>query len=420
MATPNKHAFLSASSAHRWLACTAAPHFEAQFEDGTSEYAEEGTLAHSFCELYGQHKFNPTVMTKRKFNFRVKKLQENPLYNPEMLTCAEEYVDFIQQNALGYENKPHIAQEVKVDFSEFVPEGFGTCDCIIIGGDTLCIIDYKHGKGVAVSAQENPQMRLYALGALAKYTPIYGDSIKKVCTGIFQPRINNISAEVLSADELRAWGESIKPLAEAAYSGNGSAFIPGEHCRFCKGRAKCRARAEQHTALEDFKDCVPESAVEPAIRDKCKNLTPEQSKVLGLPPVLSDEEIGELLTRGKQLVSWYNDLCDYAQKTILAGKTIPNWKVVEGRSNRAFKDVDEVINRLVAAGYDEAMCYEKKPLTLTNFEKLTGKKQFEELISDLVVKPQGKPTLVPESDKRPPYSSAASDFAEVSNNGESN
>lgn len=415
MATPNKHAFLSASSAHRWLACTASPHFEKQFPDGTSEYAEEGTLAHSFCELYGQRAFKPEEMTKRKFNFRVKKLQENPLYKPEMLDCAQAYVDFIQQNALGYEHKPHIAQEVQVNFSAYVPEGFGTCDCIIIGDDTLCIIDYKHGKGVAVSAQENPQMRLYALGALIKYSPIYGDSIKKVCTGIFQPRIDNISAEVLTVEELTAWGESIKPVAEAAYSGHGSAFVPGEHCKFCKGRAQCRARAEQNTALEDFKDCLVESAVEPEIAKASRDLTPEQRKIIGLPPILSDAEVGDLLTRGKLLVAWYNDLCDYAQKAILAGKEIPAWKVVEGRSNRTFKDVDEVIKRLTAAGYEEAMCYERKPLTLTSFEKLIGKKDFEKIIGDLVIKPQGKPTLVPESDKRPPYQSASTDFAEVAN-----
>ncbi len=255
MPTPIKHALLSASSAHRWLECTAAPRFEEQFPSGTSEYAEEGTLAHSICELYARQYF--TTVTKRKFNAELKKLQAKERYSDEMLHTAEAYVQYLKEKALGFSSKPYVTQEIKVDFSDYVPEGFGTCDCVMIGGDTLHITDYKHGKGVPVTAVGNPQMRLYALGALKLFKPIYGDSIKNVSMGICQPRLSETaSEETLTVEQLYSWGESIKPLANEAFNGPG-VFVPGEHCRFCKGKAQCRARAEQNTALEDVKDCVP-------------------------------------------------------------------------------------------------------------------------------------------------------------------
>lgn len=181
MATPAKHALLSASAAHRWLKCTAAPTYEMQFPPKTSEYAEEGTLAHSICELYARKKF--TVMSTRKFNSELKKLQEHPLYKPEMLTTAESYVLYLYGVCMRYEGMPHVNMEVRVDLSDYVPQGFGTCDCIIIGGDTLHITDYKHGQGVVVEAEGNPQMMLYALGALKRYTPVFGDKIKRVSMG---------------------------------------------------------------------------------------------------------------------------------------------------------------------------------------------------------------------------------------------
>lgn len=207
MPTPRQHALLSASSAHRWLACTAAPHFEESFPDGASSYAEEGTLAHAICELYARKKF--TVLSTRKFNSELKKLQARPLYSDEMLRTAEVYVDYLTEKAMQYTAPPHVAMEVKVDLTAYVPDGFGTCDCIMIGGDTLHITDYKHGKGVPVSAENNPQMRLYALGALKLYGPIYGDQIKWVSMGICQPRLSQEASEdALSVDDLLAWGES--------------------------------------------------------------------------------------------------------------------------------------------------------------------------------------------------------------------
>ena len=409
MPTPTEHALLSASSAHRWLACTAAPRFEEQFPNGTSDYAEEGSLAHSICELYARKHF--TVMTNRKFNSELKKLQAKPHYSDEMLKTAEKYVDYLREKAMSYPTTPYVTFEVKVDFSDYVPEGFGTCDCVMIGGDTLHITDYKHGKGVEVSAEENPQMRLYALGALKMFAPVFGDSIKKVSMGICQPRITDDESEDgMTVEELREWGEGIKPRAKEAYDGPGT-FCPGEHCRFCKGKAQCRARADQNTAFEDFKDFAIEGKAAPELQA----LSPETRAVIGLPPMLSDAEIGDLLVRAEGLVQWYKDLCEYATQNILNGKEIPGWTVVAGKSNRAFKDVEAAFSKVIEAGYDEALLYERKPITLTGVESLLGKAKFETLLKDCVHKPLGKPTLVPLSDKREPYSTAAADFAGVKN-----
>lgn len=409
MSTPTQHALLSASSAHRWLACTAAPKFEEQFPDGTSTYAEEGTLAHHICELYASRAFKPQEMSPQKFGARLKIAKQNELYDDEMLSCAEGYVEYLKSKSLElYDNPPYITQEVKVDYSIYAPEGFGTCDCIMIGGDTLHITDYKHGKGVQVSADHNPQMMLYALGALEKFKALY--SIKRVSMGIFQPRISSEPSEcAMPVEELLQWGESIKPLAQAAFTGEGATFCPGDHCRFCKGKAKCKARADQNTALEEFKNLVTPTAENVAEAERISNHT----KIPISRYVLTDEQIGDLLIRGSQLVQWYDDLKAYATQALLDGKEIPGWKVVEGRSNRAISDMDALIATLKSEGYDEAMLYERKPLTITGYEKLCGKKKFGELAQSFIVKPQGKPTLAPESDKRQPFNSAATDFAGV-------
>ncbi len=409
MPTPTNHALLSASSAHRWLSCTAAPRFEEQFPVGTSEYAEEGQTAHSVCELYAQKHF--TTITKRKFTSELKKLTTRPYYSDEMLKTAEAYVEYLNSKALSYPSTPYVTQEVQVDFSDYVPEGFGTCDCVMIGGDTLHITDYKHGKGVAVSAVENPQMRLYALGALKMFAPVFGEAIKKVSMGICQPRLSDEASEdCLTVEELIAWGESIKSTAQEAYSGPGT-FCPGEHCRFCRGKAQCRARADQNTAFEDFKGIAIEGKASPEIQ----MLTPEEKTVIGLPPMLSDAEVADLLIRAESLVQWYKDLQEYATSAILSGKDIPGWKVVAGKSNRTFTSVDDAFEKVKGAGYDEALLYERKPITLTAVEKLLGKVKFEELLTGFVTKPIGKPTLVPMSDKREPYSSTVTDFAGVQN-----
>lgn len=413
MGTPTQHAELSASSSSRWLNCTAAPRFEDNFPDETSEYAEEGTLAHQFSEIAAQYNFN--LITKRKKNSQIKKLQKEPLYKDEMLTTSEFYAQYLFDKSLTFAQKPYVALEVRVDFSDYVPEGFGTCDCIMIGGDTLHITDYKHGKGVPVSAEGNSQMRLYALGALKKYSPIFGDSIKKVSMAIVQPRITeDVSEETLTVEQLIEWGNWVRPIAEKAYYGMGE-FHSGSWCRFCKGKAVCKARAENYTALEDFKDFDIEGKLSEA-----DVLAREDAICLGaeVPGVLSDAEIGDLLIRGAELVQWYGDLKSYALGAILDGKEIPGWKAVEGKSERAFTDENAAIQKLKDSGYEEEKLYKpKEALSLSNLEKLVGKKKFAELVGEFITKPHGKPTLASENDKRAAYSPASVDFAEVTADG---
>ena len=401
-----KHALLSASAAERWINCTAAPRYEAQFPATTSEYAEEGTLAHKFCELKTLKKFT-TALTERQYKSRLKKLYSEPLYADEMDRTSDAYVEYLTALAMSYNSPPLVNAEVRVDFSRYVPEGFGTCDCVIIGGNKIDIVDYKHGRGVPVPAENNPQMRLYALGALAKYEPFYGDMIKTVQMTVFQPRIQDQpDSETLTVEELKAWGESIKPIAKRAFDNLGE-FVPGDWCRFCRGKAQCRARAEKNSALEDFKDCIIPTL---ANLKQC-----EKDGQDGIPtaPILTHAEIGELLVRGDQLLSWYFDLKDYALSAILKGEEIPGWKAVEGRSNRTFTDSSVAAAAVIAAGYDASLVYERKMKTLTEIEKLMGKEEFAEKMGSHIYKPPGKPTLAPTSDKRAPYSSAAADFGEV-------
>lgn len=400
---PDKHAILSPSAAHRWLHCTPAPRVEAEFPETTSEYAEEGRLAHSVCELAAKKKF--TVMNNRTYNSRLKKLKADPKWDDEMLSTAATYVEHLTEHAMRFEHAPYVALEVQVDITDYAPEAFGTCDCVMIGGDELIITDYKHGKGVPVSAQDNPQMLLYALGALKLYRPIYGDMIHRVSTYIDQPRLGSYDGASMTVEELLAWGESIKPKAAAAFMGTGE-FAPGEWCRFCRAKAKCRARANQNTALEDFKDCIPLGRSIPMWAEY---------DATGFKPsnCLTDEEIGALLVRAEGLVAWYNDLKEYALAACLNGKTIPGWKAVEGRSTRAWTDQDAALEALMAGGVEEAIIYDRVPKTLAQLEKVIGKQRFGELVGGMITKSPGKPALAAESDKRPAYNGAAADFSEV-------
>ena len=407
MATPIQHAKCSASSSGRWLNCTAAPTYEAQFPDGDpGDYAKEGTLAHKICELHAE--FQAKEISKRTFNARMKKCREDPLFQEEMIKTAEVYCNYILQKIMSFPGAPYQKQEVRVDFSDYVPEGFGTSDCLIIGNNSLIVVDYKHGKGVQVSAENNSQMRLYALGGLKQYGMFY--PVKTVTMAIVQPRITEeISEETITTEELLAWGESIKPAAQAAFSGEGAEFKEGPWCQFCKGKAVCRARAVNMTAFEDFKD-LP---IAGKMTDDEKRLR-GQAIVAGFDmPVLTDGEIGELLHRAEGLVSWYNDLKAYALDAILSGKDIPGWKAVAGRSVRAFDDTDAAFAEILKAGYEEAMLYERKPKSLAELEKMIGKKDFAEIVGSHIVKPVGKPTLTDSADKREAYSPAAADFAGV-------
>lgn len=409
MPSPTGHSLLSPSGAHRWLVCTMAPRFEEQFPpSGDTKYTAEGTLAHSVCELYARQAFDGK-MTKRQFNAALRKFHADENYSPEMHETAQAYVNYLTEKANGYSDKPNVFFEQRVDLSDWIPEGFGSCDCIMIGDDTLHITDYKHGVGVPVDAKGNPQMRLYALGALKMFRAIYGDAIQKVSMGICQPRLYDTPKEdCMTVQELLDWGEMVKVKARMAFDGTGE-FCPGDHCKFCRGKYQCPARAEHNTALEDFAGCVTP--------DKAGGITDAQARtVLGLPRMLTNDEIGDLLRRGENLVSWYNDLKDYAQKALLNGEAIAGWKLVEGKSNRVIDDVDKLIEAMQKAGYDRAVLYKTEPLTLTAYEKLVGKAKFAEQFGDMISKPRGKPTLADEDDPRDPWSSAADDFKGVTAN----
>lgn len=366
------HAILSASGASRWLACTPSARLEEQFPDSTSEYAKEGTLAHEVCELKVRKNLIEQMPT-RTYNTKLKKLKENELWQDEMDKFTDAYLEYIQELVHSYSCSPAVMVEKKVDFSQYVPEGFGTADCIVIAEGTMHIIDFKYGKGVAVSAENNPQMKLYALGAYLEYSMLY--PIEKIKMAIVQPRLENEASESeIFVAELMDWAENVvKPLAEKAYKGEGT-YIAGSHCRFCRAKATCRERARMNLEASKFE--------------------------MRAGALLSDTEVGEALKIAQDLAKWAEDLKEYALTESLKGKIISGWKAVEGRSVRAFKDTDLAIKTIVDSGIDEALLYERKQLTLAQIEKLLGAKQFKELVGELVEKAPGKPTLVLETDKR--------------------
>jgi len=367
------HAVLSASASQRWLNCTPSVRLEEQFEDKGSPYAAEGTLAHEIAELKLRKEFTETGMAKATFTRRLNKLKKHEMYQDEMLRHTDTYLDYLKEIVFGMASTPYVAVEKKVNYSAYAPEGFGTADCIIIGGDTLYVNDFKYGKGVPVSAEDNPQMKLYALGAYLEYGFLY--SFKNVHLSIVQPRLDSISEYELSLDDLLAWGEEIKPIAQKAFKGEGE-FVPGEHCKFCKAKAICRARADQFTALDDFKQMKP--------------------------PLISNEEVGQILEKGLQIESWIKALKDYALKESLKGNEIAGWKAVEGRGSRNYVDIDKAFTHLKEKGIDEAILYERVPLTVPKLEKELGKKEYKSLLEEpgLVEKTKGKPTLAKASDKR--------------------
>ena len=363
----SKHAILSASGSHRWLNCTPSARLELEFENTTSEAAREGTAAHALCE----HKL-------KKF---LKKRSKRPVsdYNSdEMEECTDAYAEFVMEQ---YEEAkksckdPVIFIEQKLDFSCYVPEGFGTGDCIIISDDKLHVIDFKYGQGILVEAEHNPQVMLYALGALEIYDALY--DIKEISMTIFQPRRENVSTWTIPIEELRDWAEEeLKPKAKMAYEGDGE-YLPGEWCTFCKAAVKCRARAEEKMKLArmEFK----------------------------MPPLLTDAEIEEVLTVLPDLTKWANEITAYAtDASIHHGKEWNGFKVVEGRSNRKYRDEQLVAEAAKEHGYTDI--YRQSLIPMTEMQKLMGKSAFEEILGDLIYKPPGKPTLVPNTDKRPAMS----------------
>ncbi len=376
----SKHAYLSASASHRWLACPPSAKLCANIPDQASEYAQHGTDCHELCaylveKALGREVIDPT--------------ENLTYYDAEMQNCAEEYRNYVLEQIEATKEfckNPQVMIEQRLDFSRWVENGFGTGDCVIVADEVLQIIDYKHGLGVLVSAGDdehggNSQMMCYALGALEVFGDIY--DINQIKMTIFQPRRENISTYTISRDDLLKWAnEVLAPTAQLAYVGEGE-FKAGDHCTFCKVKATCRKRAEYNLELAKYD--------------------------FEMPATLDDTEIAAILEKVDEMISWGNDIKDYALKQAQSGVHFEGWKVVEGRSNRKYTDEEAVAFKVKDAGFDP---YEKKLLGVTAMSTLLGKKKFEELLGGLIYKPPGKPALVPESDKRPAMNTAIEDFNE--------
>jgi len=367
------HAKLSASGASRWATCPGSVQMEDGIPDKESVYAQEGTLAHEMSELKLKHYLDPKGFGKRKLNAAIKKLKENELYQAEMESYTDTYVDFIKEKALSFPSNPYIEIEKRVDFSRWVDGGFGTCDCVLIHGSTLSIIDLKYGKGVPVSSEQNEQLILYALGAYDAFNLIY--NLDKIELNIVQPRINNFSTWEISLTELLLWGDYFKVQAEKALGGKGELVPSAKACKFCKARDICTARAENNLSLE--------------------------SEIKLKPNEIPKDKLYEYISRGEDIAKWVADLKAYALDMCLKGEDVKGLKAVAGRTSRSWTNQDEAINRLIEGGIDEAIIYDKVPLTLAKLEKALGKQQFTALVGDMVVTSEGKPTLVFENDKRP-------------------
>lgn len=374
---PSKHAELPPSSAERWKNCPGSVTLSKQFpQDTTSTYAEEGTHAHAVAELklrYVNGEINSSNFT-RKLN----KLKKSEFWCGEMDEATNFYMDAVLEIKSGMGEDAELLIEQHFNLDEYVPESFGTSDAVVIGDGVINVIDLKYGKGVKVDAVNNSQLRLYGLGAAGLFEGIY--DFDRVRMTIIQPRLDHISSEEISLEELRRWAaEEIRPAAEEALAGSERTAC-GDWCQFCPAKAVCRARAEY-----------------------CLELARDEFKA---PALLTTEEIGEVLRRAEAIKKWAADIADYALQQALAGEHYDGWKVVEGRSNRKYADEVKVADTLKKAGFDEAMLYERKLLGLTAMEKLVGKKKLTETLGELIIKPAGKPVLVPESDKRDAISTA--------------
>jgi hypothetical protein len=335
----SKHALLSASSSHRWLNCPPSARLCESYEDVASDHAKQGTDAHSLCE----YKLKKALEIKAK-----NPTKSLSYYDEEMENCAESYAEYVIEQYMKAKNNcadPLVLIEQRLDFSNYVPEGFGTGDCVIVADNTLSVIDYKHGQGVLVEAENNPQMMCYALGALELFDGIY--DIENINMTIFQPRRENVSTYSISKTELLNWANDVlKPTAELAYNGGGE-FKAGEHCRFCKAKATCRKRAEYNLLLAKYE--------------------------FELPSQLEDAEIEVILSKADELVSWVTDVKEYALQSAIGGKKWTDWKLVEGRSNRRYVNENTVADTVKAEGYDP---YEHKVLGVTAMTKLLGKAKF--------------------------------------------
>ena len=381
---PSAHARLSASSAERWIHCPGSVAVSERLPaQPTTDYAEAGTEAHSLAEL----KLRDAVskLSWRRISHKnveeLKRIRENGLfYDEEMEEATTIYVDRVLEEINDIRAERCLIEQ-RLDMTRWIPDGFGTSDAILLGKTRLEVVDFKYGQGVRVSAVENPQMRLYGLGALALFEDL--NDFEYVRTTIVQPRLNHISSEEISVEELLQWGEEVvKPQAELASTG-AEIFAAGDWCRFCPAKAICRERAKLKNDLARFE--------------------------FAEPPTLSDDEIAEILELLPRLTSWASDISDYALQQALNGTRYDGFKIVEGRSVRKWSDDLKVAERLIAAGYDEALLYERRLNGITAMEKLVGKKKLPEIAGDLIIRPQGKPTLVPESDPREEFHRPAAD-----------
>lgn len=374
---PEKHAKLGPSGAHRWLNCTPSANQELEFADRTTEAAAEGTAAHALAE----HKLRKAL--------KMRSTRPVSQYDcDEMEAHTDDYVQFIleaREEAKQLCADPLILIEQRLDLTCYVPDSFGTGDCLIVADHLLHVIDFKYGQGVLVESEENPQMMLYALGALRLFDGLY--DIDTVAMTVYQPRRDNVSTWTTTVEELLAWAEdTLKPKAAMAFNGEGE-FTPGPWCTFCKAAVKCRARAEAKLQLAKYE--------------------------FAKPPLLTDEEIEEILSKLDDLTKWAGEIVAYAQDAAINhGKQWHGFKLVESKTNRKYSDESAVIDAAKAAGYHDI--FRKSLIPITEMEKLMGKKTFASVLGGLVVKPQGKPTLVPASDKRPAIHTAGAnqDFTE--------
>ncbi len=379
---PDVHARFSPSAAERYIRCPPSLILgeEVAPEDTGSEYTREGTDAHSLCEFLLKEALGlPTEDPTANLSY----------YNSEMRECAEGYRDMVMERYEELKKNcpdPFISIEQRVSIDEYAEGAFGTTDALLIGKDELVIIDFKYGKGVEVSAEDNAQLKCYALGAFLAFGPLY--EIKNISLIIYQPRISNYSRWSLSKEALLTWAETVlKPAADMALHGEGD-YSSGAWCRFCKAKTVCRKRAEENLSLARYDFARPDT--------------------------LEDDEINVILSKLDDLVTWAGDIKDYALQRALSGYAWDDWKVVEGKSNRKYADEEKVAELLLKAGYDP---YQRKIVPLTDMEKEMGKKKFQEVLGGLVIKPAGKPVLVRMDDKRPPFNSAKNDFMEEKENG---
>lgn len=390
---PEAHAPLGPSGASRWMNCPASLLMEKQFPDRSSADADKGTLAHAIAELKARFYFGkPNLIPMKDYRAELKTLKQDPRYEKDMAAHTDMYLDCLKSLAMSFPGPPgFIAIEEKFSAAEWAQDCWGTADCVLAGSGKLCVIDYKNGV-TPVSPEHNPQLMIYALAALSSLRLTYGDSLKEISLTIVQPKAGGIKTWELSSDELLKWGDEVlRPGAALALSGEGNAHPdpdPNGWCKFCRARHACKARAEMLLKLTPSTDTDPK--------------------------LLTDSELGDLLRKGASLKTWYDGLKEYALSAALSGRKITGYKVVEGRGSREWKEsTDKAFEALRERGVEDAMLWERKPVSVAALEKALGKKGFASTAKGLWEKKPGKPALVEEEDSRPTYNAARVVFTEV-------